>query len=384
MKITVERTELWKAWQVAMKYTPVATTMEALNGIRVTASDEGIVLEATDMKSSVKYPVAGIVVEAGEAVLNAAIFGNVLKKAGAERVVLETTSTRGTVTTDSNRTRIAVIPAATFPKLPESSNAEDICEITEADFVRMVGEGNSASSQPSEFPKYMGACLLRTAEGMLMTASTDGRRLSYSRMICEVKSDVDLVVPAPALKELVKSLTGDSVVRVKADDAMVWFLLDGAEYAIRRIDVVFPKYEKILKDNVAAQIRVNKKLLIPALERVAVIAKNTPDRLMAMSLTDGLMVRARAAGLGTVQETIEGAEVEGEELVIGFNVNYFIAGLKAASSDEVLIEFSGAEEQARIYNRDSRDFLYMLMPLRLSAQDMEDDDENAATNDEAL
>ena len=382
MKIVVERTEFLKAWQVAMKYTPTTTTMEALNGIRIMASLEGITLEASDLKSAVKYPIAGRVDEAGEAVLNAAIFGDMLKKAGTEQVVVETTAKRGILATENSEMRFAVIPADTFPNLPESSNAEDICEIDEADFVRIVGEGCSASSTPSEFPKYMGMCLLRTGGGMLMAVSTDGRRLAYSRMVCDVKSDVDLVVPAPNLKELVKTWTGDGMVKVKADDSMVWFLLDGAEYSIRKVDTTFPKYEKILKDEFVATIQVSKEVLVPALERVVVIAKNTPDRLMALSLKDGLMVRARAAGVGTVQETIEGAELGGAELSVGFNVNLFLAGLRAASSNEVLIELSGEEEQARIYNIGSRDFLYMLMPMRLSAQDVADEeDADAAIND---
>ena len=382
MKIVVERTQFWKAWQVAMKYTPTTTTMEALNGIRIMASLEGITLEASDLKSAVKYPVAGRVDEAGEAVLNAAIFGDMLKKAGTEQVVVETTAKRGILATENSEMRFAVIPADTFPNLPESSNAEDICEIDEADFVRIVGEGSSASSNPSEFPKYMGTCLLRTSGGMLTAVATDGRRLSSSRMLCDVKKDTDLVVPAPSLKDLVKTLTGDGRVQVKSDGAMVWFIVDGAEYSLRLIDVTFPKYEKILKDEFVATIQVSKEVLVPALERVAVIAKNTPDRLMALSLKGGLMVRARATGLGTVQETIEGAYVEGTELSVGFNVNLFLAGVRAASADEVLIEFSGAEEQARIYNKDSRDFLYMLMSMRLSSQDMadeEDADERPAT-----
>ena len=55
---------------------------------------------------------------------------------------------------------------------------------------------------------------------------------------------------------------------------------------------------------------------------------------------------------------------------IGFNVNYFQDGLKAVGSSDVLIEFSHEEGQCRIKRSENDDFLYMLMPVRLSPQDL--------------
>ena len=374
MRIEVEREELLKGWQIAQKYTPMKTTMEALNGIRVSAMEDGKVqLEASDLKSSVKYPVFGQVDEVGEAVLNAAIFGDMVKKAGSERVELSTTDRRGTLTTGTSKMRFALIPAATFPKLPGSIAVEEICELLVPDFIRIVVEGSSAASNPSEFPKYMGTCLLRTSGGKLTVVSTDGRRLSYSQTPSDVNLETDLLLPASNLKELVKTMTLDGRVKIKADASMVWFIQEGAEYAIRRIDATFPKYERILKEEVAATLRGSKKEMLPALERVEVIAKNDPDRKMVLSLKDELTLRARAAGLGTVRETVEGLRIEGAELSLGFNVNFLLSGLKAVRGDDVLIEFSGAEEQARIYDGDSRDFMYMLMSMRVSEEDLSDD-----------
>lgn len=387
MRISVERGEFLKAWQIAQKYTPAKTTMEALNGIRVRASDEGIVLEATDLKSSVKYPVGGEVIEVGEVVLNAGIFGGILKKADVGNVLLETTETRGSVTTATSKMRFTTMPLESFPKLPESSNAEPVCELNASDLVRLVQEGGSASSNPSDFPKYMGTILLRTLDAKLMGIATDGRRLSYSEQMCDVQMEQDLMLSALELKSLVKDLTGNGEVELKSDGSLVWFIVDGAEYALRLIDAVFPKYERILNDNVATQMRVKRMPLIDALERVAVIATNRPDRLIAMILQGGLRLRSRAAGIGTAQELVEGATIEGAELIVGFNVNLLLSGLRAVSTDEVLIEFSGENEQARIYNVDSREFMYMLMPMRVSAVDLSDDigdTEVVAEVDEAL
>ena len=387
MKIKVNRQELLRSWQIAMKYVASQTPNVELTGIRMIAkADDTLTLEATDMKRAVKRAVICLVDAPGEALLNAAMLGDMLKKSSAEWLTLETTEKRGTLTTEFSRMRFTIIPSASYPQLPSSQDAEEICEIDEADFVRLVVEGGNASSRPSEFPKYMGTCLLRSGDGKLIVVSTDGRRLSLSQSQCDVKMDMDLVVPASSLKDLVKDLTCKGTLQVKVDGAMMWFIVKGAEYSIRLIDTTFPKYEKILKDEYVSKLRVNRNALIGALERIAVIANNTENRIMAMQLGSDLKLRARAAGLGTAQETISGVQLEGANLLIGFNVNFLLEGLKAISTEDVLMEFSGDGEQVRIYNSDVRDFLYMLMPVKLSSQDISDDvgdDEavNAENND---
>ena len=62
---------------------------------------------------------------------------------------------------------------------------------------------------------------------------------------------------------------------------------------------------------------------------------------------------------------------------IGFNAAYFLDGLKAADSDSITIEFSSDEGQTRILKDEGADFLYMLMPIRLTPQDIVPEDDSA-------
>ncbi len=62
---------------------------------------------------------------------------------------------------------------------------------------------------------------------------------------------------------------------------------------------------------------------------------------------------------------------------MGFNVAYFMDGLKALGNEQAVIEFSGEEGQTRMKRDGSEDFLYMLMPARLSTQDAITEEETA-------
>ena len=410
LKLELDRLEFLKAWQTAEKYTAAKTTKDALNGIRITASEDNTVtLEATDLKSSVKCSARGSnVLEPGAAVLSTAIFGTVIRKTNAKTFTLETGPERGTLTAGKSRSRFAVIAADNFPNIPESSGAESICSVMASDLGRIITEGSSAASAPSDFPKYMGTCLLRTAGQYVLIVSTDGKRLARSQTLCTVHKEEDLLLPAAALKELAKGFNNDGKVEVLADGAMVWFRLereitvkdeeessnnDGeakndevpvktvrevSEFSIRRIDANFPKYEKILNNEVKTMIKVSKSSLLPAVEYIAVFAKNSPAQVMAMYIKpEGeLRITARAPETGTAEDVINAA-VDGDPMSIGFNVNYFLDGLKVVNSEELIIEFSDDEGQTRMLRDEGKDFLYMLMPIRLTAQDLVSDDDSA-------
>ena len=404
MKLELERSEFLKAWQTAERYTAAKSTVDALNGIRISANEDNTVtLEATDLKSSVKCSALGSnVLEPGVAVLPASIFGTIAKKTAAKTFTLETGQERGALIAGKSRSRFAVIPPDKFPNIPESSGAEAICSIMASDLGRIINEGGSAASAPSDFPKYMGTCLLRTAGQRLIVVSTDGKRLAISQTLCTVHKEDDLLLPAAALKELAKGFNNDGKVVVLADGSTVWFrlereetikdesdnseegaevpvrtVLEVSEFSIRRIEATFPKYEKILNDEVKTMIKLAKPSLLSAVDRMAIFAKNSPAQVMAMYIKPegALRLTARAPEMGTTEDTLDAA-VDGDAMAIGFNVNYFLDGLKAVNSEEVIIEFSDEEGQTRLLKDEGKDFLYMLMPIRLTAQDFVSDDDS--------
>lgn len=376
MKLEIQRADFLKAWQLALKTAGTKTTKDSLNCIFIRASEDGITtLEATDLKTSVKAKAQGVSIqEPGEAVIPVAVLGEMLKKIKADTITLEVSSGRGTLNADKSRSRFPIMPVEEFPKIPSSSDGEAVCEIMASDLAKLINEGSAAASQPADFPKYLGTCLLRTSDGYLKAVSTDGKRLSLSKLICTVTKNEDLLLPSPALKDLAKNLTGDSTARILADGSTVWFILDDTEFSIRRIESSFPNYERILNSEVQTTMKTSCSTLSSALERIDLIAKTTPAHIMAMILTPGdeLRITARAPELGTTSENLE-AVIEGSTMTIGFNSGYFYDGLKALGEGDVLIEFSGEEGQTRMFRDKSEDFLYMLMPARLSPQDVADD-----------
>jgi DNA polymerase-3 subunit beta len=80
---------------------------------------------------------------------------------------------------------------------------------------------------------------------------------------------------------------------------------------------------------------------------------------------DGLELTAIAQDVGEAHESVE-AKYEGTELTVAFNSQFLVDGLDAAASDEVVLESIDPLKPAVLRATDSPDFLYLLMPVRIS------------------
>ena len=381
MKLEITRKDFFKSWQLAERFVNTKSKNNFARGIFIEAKDDGsTTLKATDLKTSVKCKAEGVnVIESGSAVIPITIFGDMLRKSDTDELVLDVNSERGFLKAGKSKTKFTVIPTEQFPNIPDSSQSKNVL-VTACETLRqLIEEGGSASSKPDDFPKYLGTCFLRTQAGKITIVATDGKRLSLSERVCnEIEMETDLLLPSQPFKEIAKLLTGDKdkSVQVCATESTVFFILVGVEFSIQLIDASFPQYERILNNVVETSLNVNSGDLIPALERVDIIAKTTPAHIMALSLNPNgeLKITARAPEAGIASEEFF-AEIDGNPMLVGFNVGYFLDGLRILGSGKINIEFSNNEGQARMKRANDNNFLYMLMPARLSEQDKVADDD---------
>ena len=89
----------------------------------------------------------------------------------------------------------------------------------------------------------------------------------------------------------------------------------------------------------------------------------TPVRLVMRS--DGLELVAITQDVGQAHEELD-AKYEGTELTVAFNPEYLLDGVDVTSGDEVVISTLDALKPAVIRSTDGGEFLYLLMPVRVS------------------
>jgi DNA polymerase-3 subunit beta len=80
---------------------------------------------------------------------------------------------------------------------------------------------------------------------------------------------------------------------------------------------------------------------------------------------DGIELTVITQDWGQASEEVD-AKYDGSEMVVAFNPNYLIDGIEAITSDEVQLETLDALKPATIKPTEDSDYLYLLMPVRVS------------------
>ena len=256
-----------------------------------------------------------------------------------------------------------------------------VCEISASNLVKLISDGSAAASRTANFPRYVDTCCLKFNENYLVAVSIDCKRLAVAKTLCEkIDSREEMVFSASELKELGKTLANhtDENVKIITDDSTTYFYVDGVEFSRKRLDVSFPKYERVLNNEIHTRMRADTSDLISALERVEIIIPTKLEHIMVLTLNpennEGL-ITAHSQDYGFIHETFH-AEIERNYLQIGFKAKYFLDTLKVVKTGTSVIEFSGAEKQARIKRENDDNFLYLLMPARLVPSDLVNENDN--------
>ncbi|NLB84392.1 MAG: DNA polymerase III subunit beta, partial [Synergistaceae bacterium] len=248
-----------------------------------------------------------------------------------------------------------------------------------SELLRILSEGTVACTQGEEFPKYLGTAFFQLREKELRILATDGRRLSLSKGYpTEVSSDTEFLLPIQGIKELQRllaALPGETPIRILNDHTLVFFQMGSIEFSVRRVEATFPDYEKVMSPNSTTVLEIDRTALTEALERVDIIVRDyTRMVIFRLSPEGDLILQGKAPETGAVQEILEG-KIEGEPLTVAYNVGYLLEGLKALYGERVVMSFNGTGGHLYMLRPDDKDFLYMLMPIKLKKEDISFEEE---------
>jgi DNA polymerase-3 subunit beta len=108
----------------------------------------------------------------------------------------------------------------------------------------------------------------------------------------------------------------------------------------------------------------DRNLLRAALQRTAILS-NEKYRGIRLELKDnGLVVQAHNPEQEEAEEELE-VEYAGEDIEIGFNVNYLLDALGAVEGDEVTLSVQDSNSSCLIRQPGKDDCKFVVMPMRL-------------------
>ena len=209
--------------------------------------------------------------------------------------------------------------------------------------------------------------MLLEAEGKLLRAvATDGHRLALCETTLETPSrnKQQVIVPRKGVLELQRILGGEGDIELAIGTNHVRAQIGGIRFTSKLIDGRFPEYGRVIPANASRIIDADRDILRHSLQRTAILS-NEKYRGIRLNIKPGVLtLQAHNPEQEEAEDQIE-VGYSGEEIEIGFNVNYLLDALGAIDTDRVQIGLTDSNSSCLITAANSAAARYVVMPMRL-------------------
>lgn len=272
--------------------------------------------------------------------------------------------------------RIKGFPVEDFPQQPSKKSSESKFRISQKVLKEMIAKVAFAASKDETRPVLMGA-LLEVNDKEAKMAATDSYRLVETKgMITPLNLDSfhPVIIPSPCLILLSKILPEEDVLEVTTTGLHVIFDSWKINIAIKRIEGIYPNYQKLIPDRRNLSITIQRDALLQVVRRAMILSRNHGAGATFEINKDSMEVGCNNED-GAFKERVEDCSIEYlnseiEDLRIGLNPGYISDFLKVAA-DEVGIDIIDPLKPVLFHSKESNDsnkpdYRYLLMPVRLT------------------
>jgi DNA polymerase-3 subunit beta len=194
--------------------------------------------------------------------------------------------------------------------------------------------------------------------------ATDSYRLAEKKLM-KTKEDINLLVPATALQDLLRILgefEGD--VDVTHDDQQVLFKVGDIELVTRLIEGNYPDYRKLIPGKFVTSAKL-KRIDLTNITKVSSLFARESAGSVTIEINEDkseVSIRSVASQLGE-NTSAATAEVAGGGMIT-LNSRYILDALHALSGDDVTFSFNGKLEPTVLADPKADDYLHVIMPLK--------------------
>ena len=365
MKLTATREDFLAPLQSVIGVVERRQTMPVLANVLLAARDGRLHITGTDLEvelvaaSAVSVQQPGDITVPGRKLLD--IFRSLPEKTN---VTLSTEGERVSVRGGRSRFSLSSLPAAEFP-LVEEINAQQVLSVAQGEFRRLIDKTHFSMAQ-QDVRYYLNGLLLETDGKALRAVATDGHRLALCEMELsgKAKTTHQVIVPRKGVLELQRILGTEGTIEVAVGTNHIRAQIGDIRFTSKLIDGRFPEYARVIPANPPRPMEADREALRQALQRTAILSNEKYRGIRLTVRPDLLTLQAHNPEQEEAEDQVE-VSYKGEEVEIGFNVNYLLDALSAIESDRVEVGLTDSNSSCLIHAPGVLNTRYVVMPMRL-------------------
>lgn len=365
MKFSAEREAILSPLQAVIGVVERRQTMPILANVLVSGRNDQLSVTATDLEVELVASTKASIQQPGDITVPGRKLLDILRALPEHAPVsLAVEGERAVLRSGKSRFTLATLPATDFPVIDDIRAQQSVSVAQSA--LKMLLDKTHFSMAQQDVRYYLNGMLLESDGKKLRTVATDGHRLA----LCETSLTSDgtaahqVIIPRKGVLELQRLVTGEDMVELAIGTNHVRVQIGTIRFTSKLIDGRFPEYSRVIPANPTKQVKADRDLLRAALQRAAILS-NEKYRGIRLSVKTGLLtLQAHNPEQEEAEEELE-VNYSGEEMEIGFNVNYLLDALAAVDGSEVEIGLTDANNSCLLTSGATPSAKYVVMPMRL-------------------
>jgi DNA polymerase III, beta subunit len=364
MIFTCEKQKILEGISIVQKAITGKSTMPILEGIYINASNSTITLIGSDMDVSIQTLVDATIMEEGSIVIDAKIFGEIIRKLPNSTIRIETMENQLIkITCEKSIFDVVYMNTNEFPELPEIN--ENLKISVNQNILKNMIKGTSFAIAQDETRPILQGILFEVRNKNLNLVALDGYRLAIKSEFLDTDIDIEVVIPGKTLNEVSKILEDiDEIVDITFTNNHILFNLKRTKIISRLLEGKFINYKSLLPQEHKLFVNVNRQELQNAIERASLMAKDGNTNLIKLDLHQDNLVITSNSQLGKVRDEIS-IKLQGDEIEIAFNSKYLLDVLKNMEDNEVVMKMTSGISPCVIEENSNENAKYLVLPVRL-------------------
>lgn len=368
MQFTCDRQRLADMLALLNEIAPARSPKAALQNVLVEVADDTpntLAFSATDLEIGLRHRIeVSDLADAESVLLPAARLFALVRDDRSKDVRFTIENHQARIRTEYGRFTLHGAPTEDFPALPDltpenafSLHGDDIADAIQKTLFS-VAKGDMRYALNGVFLSLDGAAC--------EFVSSDTHRLSRvtKRVDNPSAAKVDGIAVTKGMSTLAKLALGRETVTLCLTPKQLLARTRDAVLTVRLVEGQFPRYRDVIPEKLGKRVTVNREELAWRLRGVGGLT-NEETHGITLATKDGRLeinATGNAAGEGAMDME---AEIEGGEVVVGFNYLYLNDLLKVLDDEKLTLQVQDADHPARV---DSGDFTHVLMPIRTGSR----------------
>ena len=365
MKLQIDGLDLAEAVGVVTRAAGAKQINPVLEGIKLTAKDGQLVLSATDLDIYLKKTVRADVKVPGEVIVPGRLFADYVKKLDKSQISITAEGDTIVVKHGDNVFNFQGFDKTEYPdQITLKSNPH--FSIKAEALKDLISKTTICASTDDSRPVLRGV-LLEIVGSTLTAVALDGFRLArVEKQISNHADKTNIIVPAKSLNEIAKLLGDENgEINIVIENKFIGVSIGNTVFASRLIEGEFINYSQIIPKATTSDLVVETSAFAHAVERAGLLVRSDRINLITLKINDKKIQISSNNEIGKINELVA-ASLTGKDLTVSFNAKYLFDALRNIDNEFIKLSLTGEHSPATITATKDSDYLFLILPVRMS------------------